>query len=292
MEKGQIVENIEGKFRISSDYSEESSVRVIDSNERTVFIISRLLADDQADIFNLADELYVSDATIQADLKKVRRKIEPFDLTLVNSNSLLSLKGSEKNKRSLTSYMISNTRYRGFMFDDGNQFFDNDYQIESLKHNLVTIFNECSFYYNDYSLNNIILHLIITIDRLRNHYSIEETQISLHISSIEIEAADKISNYLESCYDIEINATERNNIASFLAVNLAALDYRLINRQNVSSYIDPSTIELVDYILQKISDYYLLDSFDDVFFARFSLHIDNLLKRQKINSLSLLSFFH
>lgn len=282
-ENKEIIITDNGKYHISEEAS-VSSNRNIDGNERVSFIISRLLSEDgEIDIYEIAEELFVSEATIQTDLKKLRRKIEPFHLTLVNDNSSLSLQGTEKNKRSLASYMITNTHYKGFMADDNNRFLNNDYDIENLKKNLITILNECSFYYNDYSLNNIILHLVITIDRLQNHYSIEETQMSLKISEIEKSAADKISRYLEDCYDVEINQTERNNIAAFLTTNLATLDYRMIDRNNISSYIEETTIELVDYILEKVSDYYLLDPFDDVFFARFSLHVDNLLKRQKIN---------
>ncbi|MBQ9425690.1 MAG: transcription antiterminator [Erysipelotrichaceae bacterium] len=283
-ETKEIIILSDGKYHLGSDSSTGSLNRNTDSSERVAFVISRLLTEDgNVNIFDIAEELFVSEATIQTDLKKLRRRIEPFHLSLVNNDSFLSLQGTEKNKRSLASYIITNTHYKAFMSDEGNRFFDNDYQIDNLKRSLIKIFNDCSFYYNDYSLNNIILHLVITIDRLRNHYSIEETQIALNISEIEKTAADQISSYLEENYDIEINQTERNNIAAFLATNLATLDYRMINRQNISSYIENSTIDLVGYILDKITDYYLLDPFDDVFFARFCLHIDNLLKRQKID---------
>ncbi len=282
-EKDELILCSRNRYQLKSSPAAEKR-RSYDSKERVTFIISRLLSAKEAvDLYNLAEELFVSDATIQSDLKKVRRRIGPFDLTLKNESSGLSIVGSEANKRSLASYTISNTHYRGFMSDDASRFFDDDYQIETLKKNLTDIFNECSFFYNDYSLNNIILHLVITIDRLRNSFSIEEAQMPLQISSIEKDAAERIVAFLEDTYEISINQIEKNNIAAFLATNLATLDYKMVNRDNISSYIDLPVIELVQYLLDQISDYYLIGPFDDVFFARFSLHIDNLLKRQKIS---------
>ncbi len=280
----QVIACHDDRYSIVSDVKENETPMFQSSAERADFIISRLLSEKEAvDLYELADELFVSEATVQSDLKKVRQRLERFDLSLKNNVSFLSIEGTEKNKRSLTSYMITNTRFKGFVSEDTNRFFDNDYQIDSLKKNLIRIFNGCSFYYNDYSLNNIILHLVITIDRLKNNYSIEETQVNLQISEIELKAAEEISRYLEDSYEIKIDPIEKNNIAAFLATNLATLDYRLIDRENIASYIDQNTISLVEYILSRITDYYLLNPFDDIFFARFCLHIDNLLKRQKIH---------
>ena len=284
-EESEILLFENGSYQIDRDYLKRDGKQEhgdFTPEERVNLIISRLLLEeDGADLYDLADELFVSDASIEADLKKVRRRIEPFGLQLKNSEGLLSIEGSEKNKRSLTSYMITNTHYKGFMFNDSKRFLNDDYQIDFIRKNLEDILNECFFFYNDYSLNNIILHLIITIDRLRNDFQIKDTQTILNISDIERQAAKKIADFIEGNYDVKVSESEKNNIAAFLSCNLATLDYRMINPDNIERYISHDTIKLVRHILEKISDYYLLDSFDDIFFARFSLHVENLMKRQK-----------
>ncbi len=274
----------EGTCILNPAYAEIKESRDFSSDERISIIVSSLLfADGPKDLYDLAEELFVSDATIESDLKKIRRKLKPFHLELNNEAGNLTITGSEKDKRSLASYMITNTHYKGFRIENTNQFMDEDYQIELVKENLIRIFNESSFIYNDYSLNNIILHLIIIIDRLRNHYYIEETQIGLAVNETEEKATDQIVAFLEDTFDIEVAPAERSVISNLLTGNLVTMDYRMINRDNVSSYVSPQTVKLVDYILERITDYYLLDPFDDVFFARFCLHVDNLLKRLKVN---------
>lgn len=273
-----------GKYRIDPSFDHnnyETEHPDLSNQERVMVILSRLLTAEEAiDLFDLADELYVSESTIEADLKKVRRRLEPFHLSLSYDHGKLMIQGSEKDRRSFTSYMITNTRYKGFMFNDTKHFLNDEYQISFIKENLVRIFNECYFFFNDYSLNNIILHIIITIDRLKNNCYLEETPFNLNISEIENKAAAMIVGFLEENYDVKVSKAEANNIASFLSCNLATLDYRMIHPDNIETYISHETVELVRYILNKITDFYQIDSFDDVFFARFSLHVDNLLKRQ------------
>ena len=276
-----------GKYRLDPNYDADNFDKKhpdLSADERVMIILSKLLtAEEDVDLFDLTDELYVSESTLQADLKKIRRRLANFRLSLASDHNMLHIEGSEKDRRSFTSYMITNTRYKGFMVNDTKHFLNDEYQISFIKENLVKIFNECYFFFNDYSLNNIILHIIITIDRLKNGCFLEETPFSLSISKIEEEAADTICDFLEKNYDISVSPAERNNIASFLSCNLATLDYRMIHPDNIETYISHETVKLVRYILSKITDYYQIDSFDDVFFARFCLHVDNLLKRQSAN---------
>ena len=67
-----------------------------------------VLSDTPINIFDLADELYVSRPTVESDLLKVRRTISPFKLTLDTKNDVVSISGPEKDKRRLVSYMITN----------------------------------------------------------------------------------------------------------------------------------------------------------------------------------------
>ena len=94
--------------------------------------------------------------------------------------------------------MITNTEYSGFLIGNKNLFLRDDYQIDFIKNNIIVIFqnpnilnfdlNEwlemlikiitstvfssivgvLAFVFNDFSVNNVLLHLVIAIDRLKN----------------------------------------------------------------------------------------------------------------------------
>ncbi len=249
---------------------------------RSNTIIAKLLLTNGAiDLFDLADELYISRSTLDADLVRVRQFIEPFDLRLQVNRDEVILMGSEKSKRKLTSHMISNEQYADFIGSDKLSYLDNSYQVDMLKQGLISIFDDCHFIYNDYSLNNIVLHLVITIDRLQRNCTIEKSIPNSQISDNEREVAQKVANFLTDNFHVTFSDIELSNLSVFLSCNLSTVDYTLISPCGLQECMDPSTEKLVTNILHRLKEYYYLDNFDQVFVTRFTLHIDNLIKRIK-----------
>lgn len=252
--------------------------------ERASIILSRLLlSKEPLNIFDIADELYVSRPTIESDMKRIKKTVEPFDVSLAISKDCIVIKGTEQSFRRLTSYMIKNTEYKGFLVGNNNLFLKDDYQIDYIKNNIISIFKECHFIFNDYSINNVLLHLIIAIDRLKNHYEIDDTPIGIQVTSVEMQAATKIADFLEENYNIEYPQAERMNLAVFLSCNLATMDYKIVNSELIKDYLDDESFNLTRHILESITDYYYLEPFDDIFFTRFVLHINQLMKRLSSN---------
>ncbi len=248
--------------------------------ERVSIILAKLLlSKEPLNIFDIADELYVSRPTIESDIKRMKKIVKPFDVNLVISNDYLTIKGSEKSLRHVTSYMITNEEYKGFLIGNKNLFLNDDYQIDFIKSNIISIFQECNFIFNDYSINNVLLHLVIAIDRLKNHYEIEDTPINMDVANVEMRAAAMIADFLEKNYNIEYSQVERINLAVFLSCNLATMDYKVVNSHLIKDYLDEESFNLTKCILERITDYYYLEPFDDIFFTRFVLHINYLLKR-------------
>lgn len=244
--------------------------------ERNAYIISQLLTNNEnINIFDIADTLYVSRPTIESDLKKIRKQIESFQLELHTKDDVLYITGREKNKRKLMSYMLVNTEYNGFSFKE------DDPDVVYIRNEIMKIFDELNFVYTDYSINNIMMHLIITIDRLKHNYYIEELPPVFQTTHIEIDASNRICDLVEKVYSIQVSDMERNNFAVFLSCNLATVDYNVVDTNQIQNYVNPESISLVSYILDEIIDFYYLEPFDEIFFARFVLHVDNLLKRQR-----------
>lgn len=248
--------------------------------ERVSIILAKLLlSKEPLNIFDIADELYVSRPTIESDIKRMKKIVKPFDVNLAISNDYITIKGSEKSLRHVTSYMITNEEYKGFLIGNKNLFLNDDYQIDFIKSNIISIFEKCNFIFNDYSINNVLLHLVIAIDRLKNHYEIEDTPIHLDVTNVEMRAATMIADFLEKNYSIEYSQVERMNLAVFLSCNLATMDYRIVNSHLIKDYLDEGCFNLTMCILERITDYYYLEPFDDIFFTRFILHINYLMKR-------------
>ena len=280
----QMIQSISsGNFRLCENYQELLPVFQQPEylpKERASIILSRLLLSKiSLNIYDLAEELYVSRPTIEANLKRIKKIIAPFDVVLTVSNDCLTISGSEKSLRRITSYMITHTEYSGFLIGNKNLFLRDDYQIDFIKNNIIAIFQKCNFIFNDFSVNNILLHLVIAIDRLKNHCEIKETPIGIQVANAEIQAASMIADFLEENYNIKYSQIERMNLAVFLSCNLATMDYRVVNSNLIKDYLEDESYTLTKHILHRITDHYYLESFDDIFFTRFVLHISYLLKR-------------
>ena len=68
---------------------------------RCIYIIQKLLFENrELNLTDLQSQIYVSDSSIQNDLKRIRRMIEPYPgLRLVRSRECISLQGDEVSKR-------------------------------------------------------------------------------------------------------------------------------------------------------------------------------------------------
>ena len=111
-----IIIKTKGCYSLLSGYRDNKTNEEYLPSQRVNIIISRLLTSESLNIFDIADELYVSRPTIENDLKKVRKTIESFRLKLVLTSDILTLNGKEENLRKLSSYMIRNTEYKGTDF--------------------------------------------------------------------------------------------------------------------------------------------------------------------------------
>lgn len=273
------------KYRLHENYRDYLHLfqyqEDLPKNRVNTIISMLLLAEAPVDLFDLADELYISRPTLESDLTKIRRILSDFHLTLHLKNDCISLSGEEIAKRRLTSHMISSDQYSEFMGDNKLKYLNNLYKATFIKQNLKTIFEECNFLFNDYSLNNIVLHLIITIDRLKRNYQLEEVLSMPPVTDIEQHAAKQVASFLEKNFNITFSDIELQNLMLFLSCNLTTPDYSFANTDKLTAYISDSTHDLVRKILQGISEYYYLNEFDDAFITRFALHISNMLKRME-----------
>ena len=84
--------------------------------ERVHFII-RALGDSPAglDVYDIAANLFVSESTVEADLRKAKLLIDDAGLSLRRRGSTVSLAGSELNRRRLLSRVFRDESAQGFL---------------------------------------------------------------------------------------------------------------------------------------------------------------------------------
>lgn len=252
---------------------------------RVNYITQKLVSEKNGyDIFDLADELYVSLATIESDLKEVRQSFKKFDLTLHRDKNLLFIEGSEKKMRNLMSYLISSDSYDHFVLKDEVHLLTYHYHFWEFRTSIRDIFISNDIFINDYTLNNTTLHLIIMIDRIRSDYIIKTNdEIKKVEDTKNYHVACKIKEFIENKYQVQINDSELYNLTLVISNNTTMIDYNFINSNNISHYIEQKYIDITQKILHNVEEVYFLDAFNEDFITKFTLHIKNLFVRAENN---------
>lgn len=262
-------------------YREKGSQNVETPQTRQNLIIQKLISSqDGIDLFDLADELFVSESTIENDIRSIRKIVSSCNVTIHRDHDLLYLEGSEKDKRRLMSRLISSDTYDNFVLKDEVRLLTYHYHFWDFRKNLADIFSRNNVFANDYTLNNTALHLIVMIDRIRNACELnDQVDFTPFLDSQQYLVAQEIKQYIEKNYQIHMNDAEVYNLTLIISNNTTMIDYSFINGSNISSFIEQKYIDIAHAVIHNVEERYLLDAFDEEFIAKFTIHVKNLFNR-------------
>ncbi|MEG0177797.1 BglG family transcription antiterminator [Anaerorhabdus sp.] len=274
------------KLNANVAYTPEKAPFPDNPSQREKYILRKLLnISNEVSIYSLSDELYVSDSTIENDLKTIKKTLLTCNLTLMRSRDILKIDGSERNKRKLINQIICDENSQSFISFSNIDLLTNQLDTEELFYELDKIFDQYNLYVNDYGLNNIVLHIIVTIDRIKNNQTIQEAPSIEKINSTkDFDVAKHIKNYIEKKYNILISNSELYYLTLTISSNSNTFDYSFIDANNIGNYIEPEYINITNEIIMKLQACYSLEDFDSEFLVKFTIHIRNLFQRIKNQS--------
>ncbi|MBA9029162.1 BglG family transcription antiterminator [Peribacillus huizhouensis] len=241
-----------------------------------------ILSSEGINIFDLSDRLFLSISSIENDIVHANKLIETYQLKIRHKKDTLLLIGEERYKRKLMSYIISQETSSEFLSIKTVQDSFSEYDVSWIKSKIISILEKYNLYVNDYIMNNILLHLIITVDRIKNNNSVMHSA-DLHKvkSNLETQAANKIASFLEGTYNIHFNESEKYDFILLLSSKTTLLNYQTLTPSSLYQYVNEHYVNLTKRLLEKVYEQYFIDISDDEFFVKFTLHIRNLIFRVK-----------
>ena len=257
-------------------------------SKRMNMILKELIINTEGlDIFDLSEKIFVSTSTIENDIVIANGLIIQFHLKVKRKNDMLILVGEETAKRKLMSHILSQEASPHFLSTGKVQKLFKDYNITQLKENVIRILEKNNLLINEYTINSIILHLVITMDRIKNNKSIKQNlQANKLKGNAEIKAAKDIADLIENESGITFNEAERYYLVLLLSSKTTLLNYQTLTPDSLTSFVDKHYIELTQSLLEKVHESYFIDLSDNEFFVKFTLHIRNLVFRAKNNQWS------
>lgn len=248
--------------------------------ERSFFIIKQLVLNHSAhiEIFDLCDSLCVSYSTVKSIIFKMNKTYSSYDLEFYCEHDRVRIKGDEINKRKLLSYVINEESKSSIM--NVNVLKDNfaSIDVEKLRNIIFTTFKKYNYYLNDFSSMNLLLHLLIIVDRELNGNELNDGQNEVSIDNqVELNFLNEFIEQLETTFDISINKYERFEIYMLFKTN-ANFSIEESSKK-LKELVGDNIIELIDKYVEDINNIYMVDLSSKAFKTPFTLHLKNLLLR-------------
>lgn len=251
------------------------------ARDRTAYII-RKISLEPVSSFDLCEDLFISSSTLQALIPRIKDKLENFDLNLRTTSGNFWIEGLEKNKRKLLSQLLYQESNKNFVNLNTIQFNFPDIDVIYIKNVVLEILNEYHYFINDYSLSNLVLHIAIAADRIRNFFGQWEygdMNTQSHVLPHEHEMASKVVKHLEEHFQLKFSPEETQEITLLLVSRATSLNFNSITVDNLATIIGKDCLDLVYEMVNAVGSFYYINLNEPEFLIRFALHIKNLLIR-------------
>ena len=248
--------------------------------ERADFLLKSLVnADRPLHIFDLSDELFISEVTLKGDLRKVKKRLAEHNLELQNSGDFIQLVGDEKSKRKLMSSILYSETNDNFLDIDKLKASFEGFDIDYIRYVIAEVFSTYHYFTNDYSLTNIILHIAIAIDRMENGFVFsKQTEGETHQEK-EYKIAHEIAERLEAHFHVKYSEGEIRDLALLISSSGTSVNFMHLQLSDLHDVAGMRCISVVEKIMEDLRNNYYIVIEDSEFLVRFTLHIKNLLMR-------------
>lgn len=254
------------------------------ATQRSYAVLRRVLTSPEpVSVYDLAAELGVSESTIDNDLRRLSQLAERHRVRIGRSGDRIRVEGGEADQRQLMRQTLSEAADPGAMLaTDRLQAAYESYDIRQIKRHVARTLAANGLHCNDYTLNPLILDLVIAVDRITDDYTLEEpaadavAQADPRLAG----AARAITDYLGHAYGVRFSAAETEAVAMLVASKTTLLR-GATDRDVVVDHVGPELVSLVRRILVELDETYLVDLADDAFVTSLALHTHNLLVRAR-----------
>ncbi len=260
----------------------EGSVEPGTPRDRLHQLVRRLLeSESPLDVHDTADEIYVSSATIEGDLARVRSFIGGSGLTLERHGSHVWLQGSELAHRRLLSRLVHDqTEMESLDFaalmrvlGEGSVGAD---AYSRFKNDLVEALGGLGYFVNEYAIADVLMHIAIAADRIARGRPLATGTGQLR----EDEAA--VGQVLDDLamlhFGIRFGGGDKEFLTTVVLSRVVAprLDsVQALARERVSPEVEKAVLDACAAAASE----FLIDLSGEDFIWRLILHVQNLAER-------------
>lgn len=261
------------------------------ADTRRDFTISRLVnACGGLSVFDISDELFISESTFQSSvMPQVRALVRQFGLNVETHDYRMTLTGREADKRKLLGHIATHNSYGYFTSTKTLENMFPGFDVQATLSSLIEICQRSDLFINDYALSNLLMHLLVIIIRLTSNNELSEVDGVIDGDGLVEQlgqreqithCAQRIAAYFEKQFGCAIPRTDFQQILLLLALSVERCDFGDLNREELAGIIDRDFVDMVLGILDECGERYNLPRFiDEPMRLQLVLHMFNAYQR-------------
>ena len=279
-----IESNIRKGYRIQGEkvkrFIEETKKEIPETGEeRRWLILKTLVEHNQVNIYQLADQMCISEFSLENDMNKIRKLLDNYQgLKVIRQSNMLQLSGGEREKRhlyeELISYKISGNLWNLNKVAENFMRFD----LLKVKELLKDIFEEFHYQMNEVRIPTLLIHVGVILER----------NFACHFLKEDEEQQGK---YGREDYEISRHFFEKIGARLSLQVREAEIcDFAIyLEHGKRKGYCEEEQLQglasdLVQHIIVEIREHFDIDFSEDCEFRLgLEVHTVSLLKRHYAN---------
>lgn len=240
-------------------------------------------APDGIDVFETADALHVSTATLDSDLGRVRGLLGGTELTLERSASRARLRGTEMAQRRLLSRLAHDEMDAG-SFDlvalrrtlgEGSV---GAAAFGPFKTDLVAELGALGYFVNEIGIGDVVMHIAIAADRVAQDRGLDGGGTESRPAQQEVAAI--ITRLARRHLGVELGPGDVQHLATLVLTRVVAPgDNTPID--HARSRLDPEVEAIVREVVETAAAEFLVDIVYEDFILRLALHVQNLQHRAR-----------
>lgn len=279
-----IESNIRKGYRIQGEkvkrFIEETKKEIPDTGEeRRWLILKTLVEHNQVNIYQLADQMCISEFSLENDMNKIRKLLDNYQgLKVIRQSNMLQLSGGEREKRhlyeELISYKISGNLWNLNKVAENFMRFD----LLKVKELLKDIFEEFHYQMNEVRIPTLLIHVGVILERnFACHFLKEDEEQQGKYGREEYEISRHFFEKIGARLSLQVREAEICDFAIYLEHGKRKGYCEEEQLQGLAS-------DLVQHIIVEIREHFDIDFSEDCEFRLgLEVHTVSLLKRHYAN---------
>ncbi|HBX82491.1 MAG: PTS sugar transporter subunit IIA [Propionibacteriaceae bacterium] len=263
-----------------ADYQASQGVSLIpDTPDRRLQYLARSLVQAPApvSIHDLAGELFVSESTLEADLTRARDLFRQHDIALKRDHEYVWTLGPERSRRRLVRQLLHDAAQG--LIPATYQAFAAEYShvnLRQLRDLVASTIESCALEFNEFALSDLLVHLTITIDRVRAGHTLPQAEWSPpRTDPLVLDLSQRLTDAVEGNFQVRLPEAEFQALYGVIAVRAV----RNSQQEAAELVVDPTIRTMVAEILDDVAARYLLGPSDPAMLLNLALHVQNMILR-------------